>query len=909
MSQNGRSVGAGRRWSLVALGVVLTSALAGGVAALPAPEESVETSLPLASGKGAPPLEVRSVELRDRAGGVRIEVATSGPLVWTSYRDADGHLVVEMPNSLPVARLAGLDLRGGLVESARIQVADGGDRPLTRLLVRTGEPAEHSVEATGDVLRVDLLPIDAPAVPRFETSSLLVPEEPMAVTKVASNAPTALPELDLSAQTGTPDQPQPGLPPEGVPATQLQGVEVSAESSSTVVWVIGDGEFYYSTFGLQDPPRFVVDLNGVVKTAPVSTVPVAAGAVERVRVAQFKSRPELVSRVVVDLRDEAVPEVEPTSEGLKITFPHGGPAPQPEIAEAPAAATEPEPMEESEVEPELVAAAAESDAPAEPMATEEAMPAEPMMDAEATPAEPMVAEMTPEPEPLPEPGPEPEPIPEPEPEPAQAPEPEPMREPEPEPEPETVDVGAAPAEASQRVEPSWEPPPAEPPPPPRETIPTYQATVLNREPAAEPPSGPGGFAPGPVGATQRWRGEPMTMTLKDADIKDVLRSFAQISGLNVVVQPGVSGSVTVELNQVPWDQALDQILKINNLGYELEGNIMRIAPVSVLRAEAEEEQRLLAAQALSVPLRTIIRRVSYASAEDVAGVLASGGSASILSARGSVIVDSRTNTLIIKELPGVIDTVIAVIESLDIPEPQVTIEARIIETTKRFTRTLGVDWGFEAIADASRGNDTGLIFPNNADVRGGVNLLTGASNGILDISLGNVLNTFRLDAVLQAAENEGLINILSAPKITTLNNERATIQSGLQIPIQTIANNTVSVQFVNATLRLEVTPHVTAAGTVLMDIDIQKREPQLAFAVVGAQNAPIATKDARTRVIVRDGGTSVIGGIYEVTSDQGEDRVPGLANVPILKHLFKNKRRTDENEELLIFITPRVVKL
>ena len=401
----------------------------------------------------------------------------------------------------------------------------------------------------------------------------------------------------------------------------------------------------------------------------------------------------------------------------------------------------------------------------------------------------------------------------------------------------------------------------------------------------------------------------MTLSLKDADIKDVLRSFAQLSGLNIVVQPGVTGTVTVELTEVPWDQALEQILKINGLDYQLEGNIMRIAPIDVLRSEAEEQQRLVEAQALSVPLRTIIRRISYATARDIAVVLRSGGGASILSRRGSVVVDERTNTLIIKELPGVIDTVIAVIESLDIPEPQVIIEARIIETTKRFSRTVGIDWGFSGVADAVHGNTTGLVFPNNVDATGGVSLLTGSNNGFLDIRLGNVLNTFRLDMLLQAAENEGLINILSAPKIATLNNERASIQSGLQIPIQTIANNTVTVQFINATLRLDVTPHVTAAGTVLMDIDIQKREPQLAFAVAGASNAPISTKDARTRVIVRDGGTTVIGGIYKVTSDQGEDRVPGLANVPILKHLFRNKRTSDENEELLIFITPRVVRL
>jgi type IV pilus assembly protein PilQ len=406
-----------------------------------------------------------------------------------------------------------------------------------------------------------------------------------------------------------------------------------------------------------------------------------------------------------------------------------------------------------------------------------------------------------------------------------------------------------------------------------------------------------------------YTGAPMSISLKDGDIKDVLRSFAQISGLNIVVQPGVTGTVTVELTDVPWDQALEEILKINGLGYVLEGNIMRVAPIKVLADEAAERQRLAQANALSVPLKTIMKRVSYAEASTMAGILMSGGGASLVSQRGSVVVDSRTNTLIIKELPDYIDTVLAVIETLDVPEPQVMIEARIIETTKRFNRTLGIQWGFNGVSSPAYGNTTGLQFPNQGSVDGSVNLLTGGSNGLLDISLGNVLGTFSIDATLQAAEDEGLINILSAPKVATLNNEQASIQSGLQIPIQTVANNTVSVQFVNATLRLDVTPHVTAEGTVLMDINIQKREPLLAFTVVGATNAPIATKDARTRVIVRDGGTTVIGGIYKVTSDQGEDRVPGLANIPVLGHLFKNKRRSDENEELLIFITPRVIKL
>ena len=258
-----------------------------------------------------------------------------------------------------------------------------------------------------------------------------------------------------------------------------------------------------------------------------------------------------------------------------------------------------------------------------------------------------------------------------------------------------------------------------------------------------------------------------------------------------------------------------------------------------------------------------------------------------------MIVDARTNTLILKELPTNMDTVIAVIENLDIPEPQVMIEARIVETRKNFTRTLGINWSFLGAADAAHGNTTGLVFPATATSSGGVNLVTGGSTGFLNLALGTLSGAFHLDAALQAAENEGLINILSAPKVATLNNERASIQSGFQIPIQTVANNTVSVQFVNATLRLDVTPQVTAEGTIKMQINIQKRNPEFALQVAGASAAPISTKEAQTQVIVRDGGTTVIGGIYEVSTNAGEDRVPGLANVPILGHLFKNRRRED----------------
>ena len=398
------------------------------------------------------------------------------------------------------------------------------------------------------------------------------------------------------------------------------------------------------------------------------------------------------------------------------------------------------------------------------------------------------------------------------------------------------------------------------------------------------------------------------MSLRNADLVETLRSFAAISNLNFVIQPGVQGSVTVELNGVPWDQAMEQILKINNLGMDIDGTIIRIAPQSQLQAEAAAEAELERQRRQTLPLSTVMKSLSYATAEEVAALLRNRSGA-ILSDRGTVQVDARTNTLIIRELPSQVDMVLAVIENLDTPEPQVTIEARIIEATKSFSRSLGIQWGYDFTSSQEFGNTTGLQFPNNGSVAGGVGLLTGGQNGFLNLTMGNILNTFNLNAQLQVAENEGLVNIISSPSVTTLNNTAASIQSGLQIPVQTVSNNTVSVQFVNATLQLTVQPQVTAEGTVILNINVAKRSPQLAFAIVGASNAPIATKEASTTVIVRDGGTAVIGGIYEVTSNQRQDRVPGVVNIPILGHLFKNRARDESNDELMIFVTPRIVRM
>jgi type IV pilus assembly protein PilQ len=835
----------------------------GGASASAEPAPAARAAAP------APAAQITSLQIREAAPGVRLELQATAPLVWTQYRDSEGRLVLELPNSTPGPGVVDLGPEGDLVRGVTVRQVDSGERPLTRLVIATQGDTEHDLAASGNTLLLTVVPAGSDAT--MAVASEPVPVAPIAAAPPAAAEPpaaiapppsrpqetTAAPAAStVAAGTpgGTPEAPYVAPAPSGVAATRLEAVELVATGPSPVLRIVGDGDFAYSTFQLADPARFVIDLAGVVNRSPASTIPGPGDPLTRVRIAQFKPLPTPVSRVVLDLSADVVPRLESTGAGLLVRFDQGvaavaPPTPAPEataVAETAPPAAWPEPAP---------AAAPETSAP------------EPAVAAAAAP-----------------PAPAPAPVP------AAAPAPRveitgsgtEVAAPRPPAGIEPSDVGALEAVEVQDV----------------------AATPEQRQPTQAP-----GFQARELGTGKKvYVGEPINFSLRDADIKEVLRTFAKIAGLNMVIQPGVQGPVTVELDQVPWDQALEIILKTNDLGYELDGNIMRIAPRAKLAEEAQAEAAQRAAAALAVPLRTVLKRISYAQAQEIANLLRSG-TASILSARGSVVVDPRTNTLIIKELPEFMNTVLDVIDQVDVPEPQVMIEARIVETTKQFNRTLGIAWNFDAVADNAHGNSTGLVFPNNAAGSGGVNLLTGGSNGFLRLALGNILDTFTLDAALQAAENEGLVNILSAPKVATLNNVAASIQSGLQIPVQTVANNTVTVQFINATLRLDVTPHVTADGTVLMDIAVQKREPQLAFAVVGATNAPIATKEARTRVIVRDGGTTVIGGIYKVTSDQGEDRVPGLADIPILGHLFRNRRHSNANEELLIFITPRVIKL
>jgi len=429
-------------------------------------------------------------------------------------------------------------------------------------------------------------------------------------------------------------------------------------------------------------------------------------------------------------------------------------------------------------------------------------------------------------------------------------------------------------------------------------------------------------------------GTPISLDFKDGDLQDIFRLFSDISGLNVVVNPGVTGKVTLKLNEVPWGRALELILKTNGLGCVLEDNVIRIARLSDLQKEEGDRRKLDEEKALAGTLIDYTRRISYAKAITLSDVLRKAGA---LSARGQINIDERTNTIIIRDLPSFVEKAKGLMAELDTATPQVEIEARIVVTNRNFSRDFGIQWGFGGEQTSRFGNTTGRVFPNQIVVNGGavpgagvpadntgpggassatgigqpgrgyaVNLPASNFNSAIGISMGNILGSFNLDVALTALEQQGRGRLLSTPKVTTQNNQAAEIKQGVQIPIQTVANNTVTTQFKDAVLTLKVTPQITDAGTVILTLEVENSTPDFGNPVNGIP--PINTQAAKTIVLVKDGQTAVVGGIYQSQEFVNEDKTPVLGNIPLLGYLFRRKGTLNANNELLLFITPRIVK-
>ena len=424
----------------------------------------------------------------------------------------------------------------------------------------------------------------------------------------------------------------------------------------------------------------------------------------------------------------------------------------------------------------------------------------------------------------------------------------------------------------------------------------------------------------------KYTGEPISVNLKDVDLRDFFRLIHEISGLNVVLDPAVKGSLTIVLDEVPWDQALDIVLQNNSLDKQLSGNVLRIATKDTLKKEAETARDLEKAQAEAIAPVTVTRVLSYSKAAGMKDTLKK-----FLSPRGDILSDDRSNQLIIRDIPSVIPVIDNLIHQLDRKSQQVEIEARVVSASRSFAQDIGTQLGFASTTTGGRSVFGGAPGVGVSPIQTGPGLPppplvatppTGSGGGSTPgipfaVNLGAAAPTsglffghrspnFAIDFFITAAEAKGVGKLLSKPRVVTQNNEKATVKQGTKIPIQTTINNTISVQFIDAVLKLEVTPQITAEGTVFMDVLVENT--QIDNGIPRVQGIPaLDTQSAETKVLVADGGTVVIGGI--IVSQQRVDitQVPLVGSLPLIGHLFRRTAVNVQSQELLFFLTPRII--
>jgi type IV pilus assembly protein PilQ len=425
-------------------------------------------------------------------------------------------------------------------------------------------------------------------------------------------------------------------------------------------------------------------------------------------------------------------------------------------------------------------------------------------------------------------------------------------------------------------------------------------------------------------AEPKYTGEPISVNLKDVDLKDFFRLIHEISGLNVVLDPNVKGTLTIVLDDVPWDQALDIVLKNNDLARQLDGNILRIATVETLRHEADQRRAQHEAEALAVDKVTFTRFLSYAHAKDLVLTCKK-----FISQRGDVIADERTNAIIVNDVPSVIPAIDKLLKQLDRKTQQVEIEARVVAATRSFARDIGTQLGFgwgnhttnvggASAVGTSPNGVFGLqpLYPivgSSAPAAGTLTQIplfsnlasTGPTSGL---SFMNFSKNIQLDAILTMAESRGLVKILSRPRVVTQNNIQALVRQGVRVPIVTLAQlgGPPTVTYVDAFLRLTVIPQITSEGTIFLNVDVENTTPDFAQSIQG--NPTLITQQATTQVLVTDGGTVVIGGVIQTNNSVNIDQVPLLGSIPWLGNLFKHTQVNTSNQELIFFITPRIIQ-
>ena len=426
----------------------------------------------------------------------------------------------------------------------------------------------------------------------------------------------------------------------------------------------------------------------------------------------------------------------------------------------------------------------------------------------------------------------------------------------------------------------------------------------------------------PAANGAKYTGEPISVNLKDVDLKDFFRLIHEISGLNVVLDPMVHGNLTIVLDDVPWDQALDIVLKNNDLSRQLDGNVLRIATVDTLRKEAENRRAQLDAEALAVDKVSITRYLSYAHAKDVLVPVKK-----FLSQRGDVVADERTNSLIVSDIPAVLPQIDRIIQQMDRKTQEVEIEARVVAATRNFARDIGVQLGL-GWGNGTTGigglNNVGAspikvgpyvgnpLYPVIGSPSAGTQIPLfsnlGATGPTSGLELVNATNNVRIDLLLSMAESRGLLKILSRPRIVTQNNIQAVVKQGVKVPVVTSAQlgGPPTTTYVDAFLRLTVTPQITSEGTIFLNVDVENTLPDFGNEVNG--NPTLITQQATTQVLVTDGGTVVIGGVIQTQNSMSVSQVPLLGDIPYLGNLFKHRAIKTSDQELIFFITPRIIQ-
>lgn len=456
---------------------------------------------------------------------------------------------------------------------------------------------------------------------------------------------------------------------------------------------------------------------------------------------------------------------------------------------------------------------------------------------------------------------------------------------------------------------------------------SFDGVASSQESLAEPDQA-GAFTPAIAGQQRRFTGRRIDLDLKDADIHNVLRLISDVGRVNIVTADNVSGTVTIRMRNVPWDQALETVLQAKGLGVVRQGNMIRVAPIADLNKERELAIARRKSELQLAPIETRLIPINYADAKDL-----QDRSKDMLSPRGSLAVDERTNVLIARDVAGNLNQIEELVRSLDTQTPQVLIEARVVEATSRYVRDIGIQWGGDGTFSAATGNPTGLVFPSAIGVAGGatdsntptgglspfanqvanpnfaVNLpaIVGAGQGgALGFTLGSINNTVNLGVRLSAAEASGMLRIISSPRILTLDNREARISQGTLIPFSQISAQGVQTTFQEAKLQLLVKPHVTSDGSVAMHVKINRDEPD--FNQTSARGDPtILKREAETDLLIMDGHTAVIGGIFTRNTGRNLDQVPFFGDIPVLGLLFQRRRASDTRSELVIFLTPRIV--